>query len=59
MIIMKRKNAAEIEASYAQETSIEVVDPNNKPSNQHSSLNYPVYDEYREFGRNYKPKEKK
>lgn len=58
IIIVKRKNAAEIEATYAKETSVQVVNPNAKPLNQHSSLNYPVYDDYKEFGRNYNPKRK-
>lgn len=57
MILTKRDNAAKLEAEYAKETtSLDTVDPNAKPLTQHASLNFPVYDEYKQFGQNYKPK---
>ncbi|XP_058808160.1 NADH dehydrogenase [ubiquinone] 1 alpha subcomplex assembly factor 2 [Phymastichus coffea] len=60
MILLKRKNAAELEATYIKETdSVAVLDPKGKSLDQHASLNYPVYDEYKQFGRNYQPKWKK
>lgn len=59
MIITKRKNALLLEAQYAKEGQIQVPDPNAKPLEQHSSLSYPVYEEYKNHGRNYKPKRKK
>ncbi|KAJ8667244.1 hypothetical protein QAD02_008906 [Eretmocerus hayati] len=59
MILTKRKNAAELEATYAKEGHVQVVNPDAKPLEQHAAMNFPSYDEYKEFGRHYKPKWKK
>ncbi|XP_023244924.1 NADH dehydrogenase [ubiquinone] 1 alpha subcomplex assembly factor 2 isoform X2 [Copidosoma floridanum] len=60
MILTKRENAAKLEEKYASETEVlEIVDPNVKPLNQHASIGFPAYDEYKQFGQNYKPKIKK
>lgn len=56
LIQTKKKNAALLEAQYASKGTIEVVDPDAKPLDQHASLNFPVYDEYKHSGRDFIPK---
>lgn len=60
MILLKKKNAGELEAIYAKETAtLSVPNPNAKPLTQHTSMNFPTYDDYKDFGRDYKPNWKK
>ena len=59
MILTKRENAALLEAEHANTKEIDIVTPNAKPLNEHASMNFPVYEEYKDFGRDYKPKWKK
>ncbi|KAL7305294.1 hypothetical protein TKK_0002427 [Trichogramma kaykai] len=59
MILTKRQNAAELEITYQKEEGLQSHDPNAKPLDQHASINFPTYDEYKQFGRDYKPNWKK
>ena len=54
MILTKRQKAAEIEEKFAEKGDIKIVPPDQKLPDQHASLNYPVYEEYKQFGKNYK-----
>ncbi|CAD6216145.1 GSCOCG00004362001-RA-CDS [Cotesia congregata] len=51
IIMMKKKNAAELEIKYSAEKGVKVDD--NLPKEK---LSFPTYEEYKNFGQNYKPK---
>ena len=55
MILLKRKNAAEIEKTYEVKEEIKYLAPK---TNSHIPGGYPVYEEYKEFGIDYKNKKK-
>ncbi|XP_008546003.1 NADH dehydrogenase [ubiquinone] 1 alpha subcomplex assembly factor 2 [Microplitis demolitor] len=54
LMIMKRRNAAELEKKYKENAGRKIED--NLPKEK---LSFPTYEEYKDFGQNYKPKSDK
>jgi hypothetical protein len=50
MILNKRENAAKIKATFAK------LDDNNKLQTERSAHSFPVYEDYKNYGHNYKNK---